>query len=80
MRTEVKQLVIELKNMKGLEELQKGAREELKNQCMNRILLAKDGEMKDAGMEGKYRIKTIDWFFDVYLANQIKPKVDKKKV
>ena len=79
MRAEVKQLVIELKNMKGLEEIQKEAREELKNWCMNRILLGEDKEMKEIGMEGKYRIKTIDWFFDVYLANQIKPKVDKAK-
>jgi len=78
MRTEVKQLVIELKNMKGLEELQKEAREETKNWCMNRILLGNDKEMKEIGMEGKYRIRAIDWLFGVYLENQIKPKVKPK--
>jgi hypothetical protein len=78
MRAEVKQLVIELKNMKGLEELQKEAREETKNWCMNRILLGNDKEMKEIGMEGKYRIRAIDWLFGVYLENQIKPKVKPK--
>jgi hypothetical protein len=78
MRAEVKQLVIELKNMKGLEEIQKEAREETKNWCMNRILLGNDKEMKEIGMEGKYRIRAIDWLFGVYLENQIKPKVKPK--
>ncbi len=83
MRTEVKQLIIELKTNGGLEELQKEAREETKNWCMNRVLLGEDKEMKEIGMEGKYRIRAIDWFFGVYLENQIKPKkkgeVDKKE-